>query len=449
MKDIGVLSNKIDNLEYYTSLSLLEMNAKDTLVRSGTTGQNRFQNGILVDPFKGHDIGNTLDPNYNISIDPLSTELRPVFNQFRRPFRFSSALSTNTVQKGGAVLLNYTEQQYIAQNYASKFRNCIDGNIYVWSGEINFDPPGDTQPDVTKSPDVVNNIDLASNFVNIAAAFPTQWGNWNTTNVKTDAKLAGVSATSVTDPKGNVINTTTTQTATTTATQQQRVGTTLGVTTSTNQYNLGTFVTDIQTLTYIKSIVVKMTAHGLKPGSRVYGFINNIDVNAYLSPWNSTFSGVPSAYGQPLIVDNTGSVYARLLIPPNTFKNTTLEMKLYDVSNPVTGINAITTKASGTFFGSNLSTAKGSSLLNAREAVVSSKQVSDQQTITQTVVTSTASVIVIPAPTPPAPPFNPGDSGGFSDGGGGGGDGGGGGGGCGDNGGGGGCDGGGGGGDGS
>mgnify|MGYP003346153474 CR=1 FL=1 len=61
------LRNK--NLEYYTSLSLLETSTSNLLVRSGTTGQNRFKNGILVDPFKGHDVGNTLHPQYSIAVD--------------------------------------------------------------------------------------------------------------------------------------------------------------------------------------------------------------------------------------------------------------------------------------------------------------------------------------------------------------------------------------------
>jgi hypothetical protein len=86
MRDINTLSNRIDNVEYYTALTMLEKSAKDTLVRSSVTGLNRFQNGILVDSFSGHDIGNTLDPSgtYNIAIDSSKTEMRPVFHQYHR-----------------------------------------------------------------------------------------------------------------------------------------------------------------------------------------------------------------------------------------------------------------------------------------------------------------------------------------------------------------------------
>ena len=69
MADINKLSKRIEKLEYYTSLSLLELSTNALTVRSDATGQNRFKNGILVDPFKDHSIGSTNDGSYNISID--------------------------------------------------------------------------------------------------------------------------------------------------------------------------------------------------------------------------------------------------------------------------------------------------------------------------------------------------------------------------------------------
>jgi hypothetical protein len=409
MKDINVLSNKIDNLEYYTSLSLLEKQAKDTLVRSGTTGQNRFQNGIMVDPFAGHDIGNTLDPNYYISIDPQKTELRPVFFQFRKGMRFSTSLSTNVVKKGNLVLLNYTEQQYIQQGYASKYRNCIDGNIYVWSGQVTFTPTGDTNPDLTKAPDVVTNIDLASNFTNIASAFGTQWGNWSTTSTASSENSSTAQTSSSTDAYGNIINSFNTQTVATTTTTQQRAGKSLSTSVSTNQYNLGTYVTDVSLLPYVRSIPVQVTIHGMKPYTRIYCFINNIDVNAWIKPSASDWT-LSADYGYALYTGGEGSFYGILLIPPGTFKSTTLEVNFYDVPNPVTGLAAITTKAAGTFIGSNISIAKGSSILSTKEATLSVKEVTDQQVITTQVVTNQGSVIVIPGPPQPDPIPDPGYS---------------------------------------
>ena len=80
MKDIGKLENRIKNLEYYTTLSLLEL---DTAVFSvkDSFGLDRFKNGFVVEAFKGHGIGDVRNLDYNISMDFDSGELKPAFIQ--------------------------------------------------------------------------------------------------------------------------------------------------------------------------------------------------------------------------------------------------------------------------------------------------------------------------------------------------------------------------------
>jgi hypothetical protein len=81
MRDIAGLSKRIDRLEYYTSLSLLEQETSNLLIDSPTApGVDRFKNGILVDSFNDHTIGNVYDSKYLCSIDPKNGELRPYFN---------------------------------------------------------------------------------------------------------------------------------------------------------------------------------------------------------------------------------------------------------------------------------------------------------------------------------------------------------------------------------
>lgn len=79
MRDIGNIRDRVDAIEYYTSLNLLEKNAKDLLIPD-TNGNDRFKNGILVDSFTGHNIGNVHDADYKISIDPTLKEARPLFD---------------------------------------------------------------------------------------------------------------------------------------------------------------------------------------------------------------------------------------------------------------------------------------------------------------------------------------------------------------------------------
>jgi Domain of unknown function (DUF4815) len=181
MKDIKSLDTRITNLEYYTSLSLLEQSAASLQIKTTSTGQTRFQNGIFVDPFTGFDLSNTLDPQYYMAIDPMTNTLRPAFVQMRSDFAFDSSLSSGVQQHGELIMLPHTSNNvYITQQYASKYRNCIEGNIYTWRGTITLTPSGSTSPDTTTSPNVVNNLDLAQNWLNLQNAWGTQWGNWQT-----------------------------------------------------------------------------------------------------------------------------------------------------------------------------------------------------------------------------------------------------------------------------
>ncbi|BCU94619.1 MAG: hypothetical protein CM15mV5_2940 [uncultured marine virus] len=68
MKDIGGLENRIQNIEYYTQLSLLETDTKNLFIADGS-GNNRLKNGFLVDNFSSHSIGEPREPNYKCSMD--------------------------------------------------------------------------------------------------------------------------------------------------------------------------------------------------------------------------------------------------------------------------------------------------------------------------------------------------------------------------------------------
>lgn len=196
MKDIKSLDTRITNLEYYTSLSLLEQSAAALQIRTTTTGQTRFQNGIFVDPFTGFDLSNTLDPKYYMAIDPMTNTLRPAFVQMRSDFAFDPALSSGVQQHGELIMLPHTSNNvYINQQYASKYRNCIEGNIYTWIGTITLTPSGSISPDTTTSPSVVNNLDLAQNWLNLQNAWGTQWGNWQTLSTTSSNTLITASST--------------------------------------------------------------------------------------------------------------------------------------------------------------------------------------------------------------------------------------------------------------
>ena len=407
MKDIGGLETRIKNLEYYTSLSLLEQSATNLQVRSSITGQNRFQNGIFVDPFKGFDLSNTLDDQFYIAIDSSRSELRPSFKQYKSTFIPNIPISTNVVQHGELVMLAHTSNNvYSSQNYASKYRNCIEGNVFEWSGIITLNPAGATSPDITTSPDVINNLDLASNWINLANAWGTQWGNWITTSTTSTPTAIQSSATNtVTNADGSVTSTLTTQTINQTSTTQQQSGTTLNADTSTSQIDLGTFVTNVDILPYLPSRTITYQASGMKPNTRLYAFFGNISVSSFCAPTTNSYSGTGNKgdvysgiIGDPIYSDSSGNVYGIFYLPPNTFKTQDNAFVLTDISDLTQGADAIQTNASAIFYGSTLSISQGSSILNTRNVVINSNEVTQSQTLQGVSVSTNQTTTVTPPP---------------------------------------------------
>ena len=77
MRDIGKLERRIDNLEYYTQLSLLETQTENLQIQDAD-GFDRFKNGFIVDNFTGHGIGDVGNLDYKVSMDMAMGEARPI-----------------------------------------------------------------------------------------------------------------------------------------------------------------------------------------------------------------------------------------------------------------------------------------------------------------------------------------------------------------------------------
>ena len=76
MKDIGKLEKRVERLEYYTTLSILEQQALNMQVKD-EIGLDRFKSGFFVDNFETHGIGNLVSADYKCSIDSRQSVLRP------------------------------------------------------------------------------------------------------------------------------------------------------------------------------------------------------------------------------------------------------------------------------------------------------------------------------------------------------------------------------------
>jgi len=445
MQDIKKIEKRIDNIEYYTSLSLLEQSAASLQTRSATTGQNRFQNGIYVESFKDFSRSNTLDPKYYIGLDTASGEARPAHSQFKSNFEFNSQLSTGVVKHGELVMLSHTSNNvYISQGYASRYRPCVEGNIYTYNGIITLTPSGTDSPDTTVSPDIVNNLDLAQNFLNLQNAWGTQWGNWvAAATISSNTLINASSSTSITNADGSKDTTTDTQTLVNTQTNVSRTGTQLTNTVSDANLNLGTFVNNISILPYIKAATIRFIVSGMKPNTKLYAYFSNVPMSTHCSQYiydvnvpNSPGVGDPRilayfgesagyTYGQWVRTGTGSTVYGYMLdapkdvnninyacttdsngtasgifyIPPNTFKSEENIFMLTDISSLEQGQDAVTTTASTTFYGSKLAFSTQTSILSTRQTVLNSTEVTESATVSGlAVLDSTTLTHTVPPP---------------------------------------------------
>ena len=161
MRDIGNLDKRIGNLEYYTSLSLLEQDAlnKQDLTILDTTNLPRFKNGIVVDSFKGHSVADVTNTEYKAAIDPIRQELRPSFNISSYGLVFDSANSTNYLQGGPFVTVDASVTPFVEQDLASKTMNINPFNIVNYIGAVTVDPATDVWKSTTRVES--QNIDLS------------------------------------------------------------------------------------------------------------------------------------------------------------------------------------------------------------------------------------------------------------------------------------------------
>ena len=76
MRDIGVIEKRIDRLEYYLSLSLLEMDTKSTQILDAN-GLDRFKNGIYTNIFGDEGGSDLSDPSYSAGVNSIAKQLSP------------------------------------------------------------------------------------------------------------------------------------------------------------------------------------------------------------------------------------------------------------------------------------------------------------------------------------------------------------------------------------
>ena len=288
MKDIGTLEKRIENLEYYVSLNLLEKEA-DGLTITDTNDNDRFKNGILVDPFAGHNIGDVFNDDYNISVDYENKTLRPPFKSDLHRLEFDANTQNSTlVNNGGILTLPFSSSPFLDQPLTGNLlgkneQKTISVNPYSFSnyiGVCDLDPPTDNWYDTSIRPQVVVNLEgQYDNWTDMPTAngHGSHYNDWEDIwsgkqiieDVKVGTRDAGDSASNDRRAK------TTTQNKTLSGLKKGNVPEKIIKT-------IGNKVVNISVLPKVREQTISFVAKGIKPNKNVYAFFDDIKVTSFV-----------------------------------------------------------------------------------------------------------------------------------------------------------------------
>lgn len=153
MADIGRIETRLNRLEYYSALNLLEQAARDIRELNGT-GFDRFKNGFFAEPFIGHQLGDSSDPDYSIAIDKAAGEARPKFSTNLVEMSLNKTTSTNVIDRpndvrltinpgsGSTTFFNYIKTEIDAGRTVSVFQGSTFGSATAKGTVVNYNENG-------------------------------------------------------------------------------------------------------------------------------------------------------------------------------------------------------------------------------------------------------------------------------------------------------------------
>jgi len=288
MRDIGKLEKRIDNLEYYTSLSLLEQQT-ESLDIVDANGDTRFKNGFIVDGFTGHNTGDATNPDYLCSIDMNNAELRPFFamnnvNLLEKAISPGARNNRNYKMYGDVITLPVVDHlPVVTQQFASRLENINPFAVFTFIGDVKINPSSDDWFEVDRRPDLV--FDVEGNFTTMkvlaekANALGTVWNGWQT-------QWVGETTTTATAYYASGRNWVTWGTIYTDATPigQARTGVKTSLVTKIDRQIVADRVLSTAVIPYMRSRNVLIQVQKLKPLTRFYPFFDDIDISAFCTP---------------------------------------------------------------------------------------------------------------------------------------------------------------------
>ena len=305
MQDIAGLENRINNIEYYASLNLLEQKT-NSLQISDAYGLNRFKNGILVDDFSSFATADTPNNDFKATINRRDRVMTATQNVQNFPLKsLATAYNMNNIDSSinlgynistdgdiNYFTLPYTTANVISQKFASRTVNVNPFSFSLKDGYISLSPNVDNWVDTNYSPALLvvdPNLQVfqASNNINQMTN-----GDWKT--------IPGTTYTTKIDVEnhGRFVNTylspgqygygSTNIGYTETKTYADQVQTnTFGAYDKVGAYALNNgYITDVSILPWMRPQQIVARAKGMLFNTSVNYYFDNINVNNYIRKAN-------------------------------------------------------------------------------------------------------------------------------------------------------------------
>jgi len=324
MQDIRELETRIKNLEYYTSLSLLEQKTENLFIPD-QEGLNKFKSGFFVDNFTTFVPQDETRP-INNSIDVQSQELRarhytnlidlmvgPVENVSpTSDRRYLAPEGTNVKKSLDIITLDYTEKEWLKQTFATRTESVTPFMVSFWQASVALTPESDTWVDTARMEAKI--ISVEGNYAETMARLsktegvdpqtgmsPIVWNAWETTWTGTEKNVVKNIRTQVTNPpwqgwadnRGRRITRYGTQTITDYEDEftqtinigtQSRTGTRTIVKPQFENESQGDRVLSREVIQFMRSRNVEFVVKKTKPLTQLYAFFDGVNVTKYCVP---------------------------------------------------------------------------------------------------------------------------------------------------------------------
>jgi hypothetical protein len=348
MSDITKLEKKIERLERYTMLSVLEQGALNTQIKDPVSGMDKFKSGFVVDNFESYSLAHINSVDYKASLDLTRGTLRPESKETTvNLIEIDSAETTRTlsnyVVNNHVVSLPFTETVFCQNIFATNTTTVNPFLIFNYKGTVDITPNVDPWFDENVLPSVNNNDSQTLDPLEVYSDGDTALSQiHNITQIAVtgnETEFSNVNSLSSDAPDLSQSEVLLASTGSSSNIAAQNTEVPLQQSSTT----VGDKVLSTSLTLYVKEQYIEFHLRRMKPNTRIFGFLDGLAISDYVVP-DRNYSGLPGSslrnWGDTLTTDDNGSATGIILFPSGrkplkgTQYETLLDDNTYDTTQP-------------------------------------------------------------------------------------------------------------------